>query len=114
YLAAARELTARRGALLVLDEVQTGIGRTGEWFAFGADGITPDVVTVAKGLAGGLPIGACVGLGRAADLLGPGSHGTTFGGNPVAAAAGLAVLHLIERDGLLAKARSVGAHLAAR
>lgn len=114
YLAAARELTARRGALLVLDEVQTGIGRTGEWFAFGAEGITPDVVTVAKGLAGGLPIGACVGLGRAADLLGPGSHGTTFGGNPVAAAAGLAVLHLIERDGLLAKARSVGAHLAAR
>jgi acetylornithine aminotransferase len=109
YLAAAREITNRHGALLVLDEVQTGIGRTGEWFAFHRTGIVPDVVTVAKGLGGGFPIGACIGVGPAADLLGPGSHGTTFGGNPVAAAAGLAVLHAIERDDLLANVRRVGA-----
>ncbi|WP_084469814.1 acetylornithine transaminase [Jiangella gansuensis] len=113
YLAAAREITARHGALLVVDEIQTGVGRTGDWFAHAAEGITPDVVTVAKGLGGGIPIGACIGLGRAADLLGPGTHGTTFGGNPVAAAAGLAVLHAIERDGLLENVRSVGAHLRA-
>ncbi|NDL57363.1 acetylornithine transaminase [Phytoactinopolyspora mesophila] len=112
YLAAAREITANHGALLILDEVQTGIGRTGQWFAHHTAQITPDVVTVAKGLGGGLPIGACIGLGAAGDLLGPGSHGTTFGGNPVAAAAGLAVLHAIDRDGLLANVRSVGRHLA--
>jgi acetylornithine/N-succinyldiaminopimelate aminotransferase len=111
YLAAVREITAHHGTLLILDEVQTGIGRTGEWFAHHADQITPDVVTVAKGLGGGLPIGACIGLGAAADLLGPGSHGTTFGGNPVAAAAGLAVLHAIDRDGLLGNVRRVGRHL---
>ncbi|WP_420841989.1 acetylornithine transaminase [Haloactinopolyspora alba] len=111
YLAAAREITARHGALLVVDEIQTGIGRTGDWFAHTAEGVVPDVVTVAKGLAGGIPIGACVALGAAADLLGPGSHGTTFGGNPVAAAAGLAVLHAIERDELLANVGSVGARL---
>lgn len=111
YLAAAREITDRHGALLVLDEVQTGIGRTGEWFAFHRAGIVPDVVTVAKGLGGGFPIGACVGVGPAADLLGPGSHGTTFGGNPVAATAALAVLHAIERDGLLANVRHVGARI---
>lgn len=111
YLAAAREITNRHGALLVLDEVQTGIGRTGEWFAFHRTGIVPDVVTVAKGLGGGFPIGACIGVGPAADLLGPGSHGTTFGGNPVAAAAGLAVLHAIERDGLLANVKQVGARI---
>jgi acetylornithine aminotransferase len=111
YLAAAREITNRYGALLVLDEVQTGIGRTGEWFAFHRTGIVPDVVTVAKGLGGGFPIGACVGVGPAADLLGPGSHGTTFGGNPVAAAAGLAVLRAIERDGLLANVQRVGARI---
>ncbi|WP_166355330.1 acetylornithine transaminase [Phytoactinopolyspora limicola] len=111
YLAAAREITEHHGALLVIDEVQTGIGRTGEWFAHHADGVTPDVVTVAKGLGGGFPVGACIGLGRAADLLGPGSHGTTFGGNPVAAAAGLAVLHAIERDELLVNVRAVGTHL---
>ena len=111
YLAAAREITNRHGALLVLDEVQTGIGRTGEWFAFHRAGIVPDVITVAKGLGGGFPIGACVAVGPAAGLLGPGSHGTTFGGNPVAAAAGLAVLHAIERDGLLANVRQVGARL---
>ncbi|TDD65137.1 acetylornithine transaminase [Jiangella aurantiaca] len=113
YLAAAREITERAGTLLVLDEIQTGIGRCGDWFAHTAEGIVPDVVTVAKGLGGGFPIGACIGLGRAADLLGPGAHGTTFGGNPVAAAAGLAVLHAIERDGLLENVRTVGAHLRA-
>lgn len=111
YLWAAREITSQHGALLVLDEVQTGIGRTGQWFAYHRDGILPDVVTVAKGLGGGFPIGACIGLGGAADLLGPGSHGTTFGGNPVAAAAGLAVLHAIKRDGLLENAVRVGARL---
>lgn len=111
YLAAAREITSRHGTLLVLDEVQTGIGRTGDWFGFVADGIVPDVVTLAKGLGGGFPIGACVGLGNAADLLGPGSHGSTFGGNPVAAAAGLAVLHVIERDDLLVNVCTVGDQL---
>ncbi|AYY13628.1 acetylornithine transaminase [Actinobacteria bacterium YIM 96077] len=115
YLAAAREITEQHGALLIIDEVQTGIGRTGAWFAHAGesgDRIVPDVVTVAKGLGGGLPVGACVGLGPAAELLGPGSHGTTFGGNPVAAAAGLAVLHAIDRDGLLANAEKVGRRLA--
>ena len=111
YLRAARQITRRHGALLVLDEVQTGVGRTGEWFAFQHDGIWPDVVTVAKGLGGGFPIGACLGFGRAADLLGPGSHGSTFGGNPVAAAAGLAVLDTVERDGLLDNVNKVGDQL---
>ena len=108
YLEAARELTTASGALLVLDEVQTGCGRTGDWFAFQRSGIVPDVVTVAKGLGGGFPIGACIGIGPAGDLLGPGQHGTTFGGNPVAAAAGLAVLHAVERDGLLDNVREQG------
>ncbi len=112
YLAAARQVTQEHGALLIIDEVQTGIGRVGHWFAHSADGVVPDVVTVAKGLGGGIPIGACIGLGEAADLLGPGSHGTTFGGNPVAAVAGLAVLHAIERDNLLDNVRTVGRHLA--
>jgi acetylornithine/N-succinyldiaminopimelate aminotransferase len=111
YLRAARQITSRHGALLVLDEVQTGIGRTGEWFAFQHDGVRPDVVTVAKGLGGGFPIGACLGFGRAADLLGPGSHGSTFGGNPVAAAAGLAVLETVKRDGLLDNVTKVGDQL---
>ena len=111
YLRAARQITRRHGALLVLDEVQTGVGRTGEWFAFQHDGVRPDVVTVAKGLGGGFPIGACLGFGRAADLLGPGSHGSTFGGNPVAAAAGLAVLETVERDGLLDNVNKVGDQL---
>ena len=92
YLVAAREITARHGALLVLDEVQTGMGRTGAFFAHQHDGITPDVVTLAKGLGGGLPIGACLAIGPAADLLTPGLHGSTFGGNPVCTAAALAVL----------------------
>ncbi|GGJ01031.1 acetylornithine transaminase [Streptomyces brasiliensis] len=102
YLKAARAITAATGSLLVLDEVQTGIGRTGNWFEYQAhEGVLPDVVTLAKGLGGGLPLGATVAFGRAADLLGPGQHGTTFGGNPIACAAGLAVLDTIENDGLL-------------
>ena len=111
YLRAARQITRRHGALLVLDEVQTGVGRTGEWFAFQHEGVRPDIVTVAKGLGGGFPIGACLGFGPAADLLGPGSHGSTFGGNPVAAAAGLAVLETVERDGLLDNVNKVGDQL---
>src|SRR5262249_42155488 len=87
---------------LVLDEVQTGVGRTGNWFEYQAhEGVLPDVVTLAKGLGGGLPLGATVAFGRAADLLGPGQHGTTFGGNPVACAAGIAVLDTIANDGLV-------------
>ncbi|MBO0844653.1 MAG: acetylornithine transaminase, partial [Nocardioides sp.] len=102
YLAAARKITHDHGALLWLDEVQTGIGRTGTWLCAAADpDVSPDVVTLAKGLGGGLPIGACLGLGAAADLLQPGQHGTTFGGNPVACAAALAVLDTLEDDGLL-------------
>jgi acetylornithine/N-succinyldiaminopimelate aminotransferase len=112
YLAAAREITAARGALLVLDEVQTGIGRTGAWFAFQHDKIVPDVVTLAKGLGGGLPIGACVGLGAAGDLLEPGQHGTTFGGNPVSCAAALAVLRTIAEDGLLQHVGQLGKEIA--
>jgi acetylornithine/N-succinyldiaminopimelate aminotransferase len=108
YLTAAREITSRHGTLLVLDEVQTGVGRTGDWFAYQHENVRPDVVTVAKGLAGGFPIGACLGFGAAADLLGPGSHGSTFGGNPVAAAAALAVLNTVEREGLLDNVGKVG------
>ncbi|MEU2717455.1 acetylornithine transaminase [Streptomyces sp. NPDC007205] len=102
YLKAARAITAATGALLVLDEVQTGIGRTGTWFEYQAhEGVLPDVVTLAKQLGGGLPLGATVAFGRAAELLHPGHHGTTFGGNPVACAAGLAVLDTVANDGLL-------------
>jgi acetylornithine/N-succinyldiaminopimelate aminotransferase len=111
YLRAAREITSRHGALLVLDEVQTGIGRTGRWFAHQAAGIVPDVITLAKGLAGGLPIGACIGIGAAAGLLEPGQHGTTFGGNPVSAAAALAVLRTLESEGLLEQVERVGKEL---
>ena len=113
YLQAAREITSVAGALLVLDEVQTGIGRLGSWFAFQQAGITPDVVTLAKGLGGGLPIGAVIGVGAAADLLGPGQHGTTFGGNPIACAAGLAVLRTIAADGLLDHVAGLGKTLTA-
>jgi acetylornithine aminotransferase len=109
YLAAAREITRDNGALLWLDEIQTGIGRTGRWFA--GESADPDVVTVAKGLGGGIPIGACIGLGDAATLLQPGTHGTTFGGNPVACAAALAVLDTIEKEGLLDHATEVGQRL---
>lgn len=113
FLAAARQLADQHGALLWLDEVQTGVGRCGEWFAHHSSGVVPDLVTLAKGLGNGFPIGACIGLGRAADLLQPGHHGSTFGGNPVAAIAGLAVLNVIERDGLLGNARVMGERLAA-
>jgi acetylornithine/N-succinyldiaminopimelate aminotransferase len=124
YLQAAREITAARGALLVIDEVQTGIGRTGSWFAFqqagsvdarsaGATGVVPDVVTLAKGLGGGLPIGACIGIGEAGALLEPGQHGTTFGGNPVCCAAALAVLRTIADEGLLEHVTLVGKNIAA-
>jgi len=111
YLAAAREVCDSQGALLVIDEIQSGIGRTGGWFAHQADGVVPDVLTLAKGLGGGLPIGACIGLGRCATALQPGDHGSTFGGNPVACAAALAVLATIEADGLLAHAAAIGARL---
>jgi acetylornithine aminotransferase len=100
YLQAAREITKATGALLVLDEVQTGIGRLGSWFAFQQAGIVPDIVTLAKGLGGGLPLGAVIGVGSAGELLRPGHHGTTFGGNPVCCAAGLAVLRTIAKDNL--------------
>ncbi len=113
YLAAARAAADEVAALLVLDEVQSGVGRTGTWFAHQADGVRPDVVTLAKGLAGGLPIGACIALGAAGELLGPGSHGSTFGGNPVSAAAALAVLRTISADGLMANAVERGRQLAA-
>ncbi|HWM04356.1 MAG TPA: acetylornithine transaminase, partial [Actinophytocola sp.] len=113
YLRAAREITEDAGALLVLDEIQTGMGRTGGWFAFQEAGITPDVLLLAKGLGGGLPIGACVGVGPAADLMRPGHHGTTFGGNPIACAAGLAVLRTIAADGLCERAASLGAEIVA-
>jgi len=111
YLAAAREITAARGALLALDEVQTGIGRTGHWFAHQADGVAPDVVTLAKGLGGGLPIGACLAFGDAASLLGPGTHASTFGGNPVCCAAALAVLETISAENLLDHVKRTGERL---
>jgi len=108
YLAAARDITARHGALLVLDEVQTGMGRTGAFFAHQHDAITPDVVTMAKGLGGGLPIGACLAVGWAAELLTPGLHGSTFGGNPICAAAALAVLRVLAADDLVRRAEVLG------
>ncbi|MFC0849364.1 acetylornithine transaminase [Streptomyces noboritoensis] len=112
YLRAAREITAATGTLLVLDEVQTGIGRTGTWFEYQQhEGVEPDLVTLAKGLGGGLPIGATVAFGRAADLLQPGQHGTTFGGNPVACAAGLAVLDTLAADGALDRVKRLGERL---
>jgi acetylornithine/N-succinyldiaminopimelate aminotransferase len=111
YLEAAREITEAHGALLVLDEIQTGVGRTGHWFAHQALGVEPDVVTLAKGLGGGLPIGATIAFGEAADLLTPGQHGSTFGGNPVACAAALAVLDTIESEGLLDRAKRAGERL---
>lgn len=112
YLVAAREITSRHGALLILDEVQTGVGRTGTFYAHQRDGITPDVVTLAKGLAGGLPIGACLAIGAAGDLMAPGMHGSTFGGNPVCTAAALAVLRVLADDGLVHHADVLGKHLA--
>ncbi|VBA50584.1 acetylornithine transaminase [Mycobacterium pseudokansasii] len=108
YLAAARDITSRHGALLVLDEVQTGMGRTGAFYAHQHDGITPDVVTLAKGLGGGLPIGACLAVGPAAELMTPGLHGSTFGGNPVCTAAALAVLRTLATDDLVRRADVLG------
>ncbi|MFC5803734.1 acetylornithine transaminase [Streptomyces formicae] len=109
YLKAAREITRATGTLLVLDEVQTGIGRTGHWFEHQAHGVEPDIVTLAKGLGGGLPLGAAIAFGEAADLFRPGHHGTTFGGNPVACAAGLAVLRTL--DGKLDEVKRTGERL---
>ncbi|WP_275693270.1 acetylornithine transaminase [Nocardioides sp. TF02-7] len=116
YLPAAQRIAHDHGALLWLDEVQTGVGRTGAWFAHQHPDlvdapVTPDVVTLAKGLAGGVPIGACIATGGTGKLFDPGNHGTTFGGNPVAAAAALAVLDTIEDDGLLARAATTGRRL---
>jgi acetylornithine aminotransferase len=108
YLAAAREITRRHGALLALDEVQTGVGRTGTFFAHSHDGVTPDIVTLAKGLAGGLPIGACLAVGPAAELMTPGMHGSTFGGNPVCAAAACAVLRVLTEENLMGNADALG------
>ena len=108
YLRAAREICDATGALLVLDEIQSAIGRTGTWFAHQHDGIVPDVLTLAKGLGGGLPIGACVGFGPCGEIFAKGDHGSTFGGNPVSCAAALTVLATIEKDGLLANATAVG------
>jgi acetylornithine/N-succinyldiaminopimelate aminotransferase len=114
YLAQARSVCERHGALLWIDEVQTGMGRAGSWLVHVDEGVRADLVTVAKGLGNGFPVGACVATGGAATLLGAGSHGSTFGGNPVAAIAGLAVIAVIERDSLLANSRAMGDHLAAR
>lgn len=111
YLVAAREITARHGALLVLDEVQTGVGRTGAFYAHQHDGIVPDVVTLAKGLGGGLPIGACLAVGAAGELLTAGLHGSTFGGNPVCTAAALAVLGVLADEDLIGRADVLGKNL---
>ena len=113
YLRAARDACDAAGALLVIDEIQSGIGRAGTWFAHQPDGVVPDVLTLAKGLGGGLPIGACIGLGAAGRAFRKGDHGSTFGGNPVACAAALAVLDTIASEGLLASGVAVGRRLAA-
>jgi len=113
YLRAARAACDEVGALLILDEVQTGMGRSGSWFAFQTEGVAPDVVTLAKGLGGGMPIGATIAFGNAAQLLQPGSHGSTFGGNPVCCAAANAVIDTIESDDVLAHVRWAGAFVRA-
>jgi acetylornithine/N-succinyldiaminopimelate aminotransferase len=113
YLRDARAACDDAGALLVVDEIQSGIGRTGAWYAYQREGIVPDVVTLAKGLGGGLPIGACIGIGDCGSALGKGDHGSTFAGNPIACAAALAVLDTIERDGLLGNVTEVGDRIAA-
>jgi acetylornithine aminotransferase len=111
YLQQLRTLCDEKGSLLVIDAVQTGMGRTGDWFGYEYSGITPDVITLAKGLGGGLPLGAMIALGKAADLFQPGDHGSTFGGNPVTTAAGLAAIDVIESKKLLAKVKKQGAYL---
>jgi acetylornithine aminotransferase len=114
YLKAVRKLCNRRSWLMMLDEIQTGIGRTGQWFAFQHEGIVPDVMTLAKGLGNGVPIGACLARGKAAELFTPGSHGSTFGGNPLACRVGCTVLEIVEEQGLLENARLQGARLLER
>lgn len=114
FLQEVRQLCTERGWLLMIDEVQSGIGRTGKWFAHQWADIVPDVMTLAKGLAGGVPIGAMLAAGPAAGVFTPGSHGTTFGGGPLVCAAGLAVLDTLESENLLDNAHSVGGHLQAR
>ena len=111
YLQELRALCDAKGALLVIDAVQTGMARTGDWFGYEYSGITPDVITLAKGLGGGLPLGAMIALGKAADLFQPGDHGSTFGGNPVTTAAGLAAIKFIESQKLLKKVEKQGVHL---
>jgi acetylornithine aminotransferase len=111
YLQHLRALCDDKGALLVIDAVQTGMGRTGDWFGYEYSGITPDVITLAKGLGGGLPLGAMIALGKAAELFQPGDHGSTFGGNPVTTAAGLAAINFIETQKILAKVEKQGAEL---
>ena len=111
YLQELRALCDAKGALLVIDAVQTGMGRTGDWFGYEYSGITPDVITLAKGLGGGLPLGAMIALGKAADLFQPGDHGSTFGGNPVTTSAGLAAIKFMESQKLLKKVEKQGAFL---
>jgi acetylornithine aminotransferase len=111
YLVQLRALCDAKGALLVIDAVQTGIGRTGDWFGYEYSGITPDVITLAKGLGGGLPLGAMIALGKAAELFQPGDHGSTFGGNPVTTAAGLAAIKFIESQKILKKVKAQGNYL---
>ena len=113
YLAKARQICDQHGAMLWMDEVQTGMGRCGSWLVHVDQGVTADIVTVAKGLGNGFPIGACIATGGVSRLLGPGSHGSTFGGNPVAAIAGLAVIAVIERDELLQRVKTLGDHVTA-
>jgi acetylornithine/N-succinyldiaminopimelate aminotransferase len=113
FLDRARELTREHGALLILDEIQTGIGRTGSWFAFQQFDVVPDAITVAKGIAGGVPIGALVTFGAASELFEAGQHGSTFGGNPLATAAADAVLGEIEASGLIEAAAVRGAQIRA-
>jgi acetylornithine aminotransferase len=111
YLQELRSLCDAKGALLAIDAVQTGMGRTGDWFGYEYSGITPDVITLAKGLGGGFPLGAMIALGKAADLFQPGDHGSTFGGNPVTTSAGLAAIKFIESQKLLKKVEKQGAYL---
>jgi acetylornithine aminotransferase len=107
YLKALRDLTNNHGTLLVLDCVQTGMGRTGEWFGYESEGIVPDVITLAKGLGGGLPLGAMIAIGKSAQLFEPGSHGSTFGGNPIACASALAAISVLEDENLLARNKAL-------
>jgi len=111
YMKQLRQICDQQGWLLMLDEVQTGIGRTGKWFGFQHSGVMPDVIALAKGLGGGMPIGACLARGTAAEVFTPGSHGSTFGGNPLACAAALATLEAIDQEGLLENATRIGEHI---